>query len=152
MVETLADIATDGLLAILLATVVYFVAATAHERSHWLVGRIWSDDVTIIHLGYVFPFSVDFQSPNDVPPSVIRVAGIAPFLFCLPIGVVLFTTVDASFLVRVLLSLPFWAAAILSPSDLLALCYPRRFQELATEHERMGHLEVLDILVTEARG
>lgn len=151
MVETLADIATDGLLAILLATIVYFVATTAHERIHWIVGRIRSDDVTIIHLGYVFPFSVDFQSPNDVPQAVIRVAGIAPFLFCAPIAVVLFTVVDASFLVRVLLTLPFWAAAILGPSDILAFCYPRRFQELATEHERLGHLEVLNILVTEAR-
>jgi hypothetical protein len=152
VVENITDLATDGLLAMLLASIVYFVAATAHERSHWLVGRLWSDDVTIIHLGYVFPFSVDFQSPNDVPRSVIRVAGIAPFLFCLPIGVVLFTTIDASFLVRMVLSLPFWAAAILSPSDLLAICYPTRFQELAAEHERMGHLEVLDIVIAEASG
>lgn len=152
MVEVLIEIAMDGLLAILLAIVVYFVAATAHERSHWIVGRLWSEDVTVIHLAYVFPFSVDFRSPKDVPPTVIRVAGVAPSLFCVPTAYVLYTTVDVPFLARVLVSLPFWAAAILSPSDLLAFCYPERFQELACDHERMGHLAVLDVLIAELQG
>lgn len=152
MVEVLTEIATDGLLAMSLAIAVYFVAATAHERSHWIVGRLWSDDVTIIHMAYVFPFSVDFRSPNEVPPAVIRVAGIAPTLFCVPTAYLLYTTVDASFLGRVVVSLPFSAAAILSPSDLLAFCYPERFQELATDHDRMGHLAVLDVLIAELRG
>lgn len=149
--ETLAAVATDGLLAILLASVVYVVAATAHERSHWLVGRLWSADVTVLHLAYVFPFSVEFRSPYDVPPGVIRVAGVAPLLFCLPIGLGLFWGLEASFLVRLVLALPFVAAAILSPSDLLAGVSPVRFQELAAEHDRMAHLEVLEVLLAELR-
>lgn len=151
MPQVLAELATDGLLAILLALVLYFVAATAHERSHWLVGRLFSEDVTIIHLLRVFPASVDFREPYDVPTTVIRVAGVAPLLFCLPVAVVLFSTVDQPFLVRVLLALPFVGASLLSPSDLLAVVYPERFQEIASEHERLAHTEVLKLLLEEAR-
>lgn len=151
MVEALAEFAARGLLAILLAFVLYFAAATAHERSHWLVGRLWSDEVTVMHVFGFFPASVDFRAPYDVPPTVIRVAGIAPVLFCLPTAYLLFTLVEASFLVRLLLAVPFAAAAIVSPSDLLAFCYPERFQQVASEHEKMGHVAVLRLLIDEVR-
>lgn len=149
MVRGLVEPATEALLVISGAVAIYVLAATAHERSHWLVGRLWSNQVTVIHIFGAFPVSVDFRDPYDVPPSVIRIAGIAPCLFCLPLGVGIYTTLEASFQHRLAVALPFLAASLLSPSDLLAFCYPRRFQKLAAEHEQMTHLGVLDVLIEE---
>lgn len=151
MVRAIAELATGGLLLVGASLVIYAAAATLHERSHWLVGRVWSSEVGILHIFVVFPVSVDFRDPYDVPPAGIRVAGIAPLLFCLPIGLALFFGLETSFRVRAVLALPFVAASILSPSDLLACCYPRRFQEIATEHEQLTHLRVTEILLDELR-
>lgn len=149
MVQGLVEAATGALVLIAVALAIYVFAATVHERSHWVVARLWSSEVSVSHIFGVFPVSVDVGDPYDVPPPVIRVAGVAPTLFCLPVGVGIYTTVDASVQLRVVLTLPFLAASLLSPSDLLAACYPRRFQELATDHDQMTHLGVLDILLEE---
>lgn len=151
MVRALAEMATGVLLLIGVSLVVYVAAATLHERSHWAVGRLWSSDVRVRQLFVVFPVSVEFPSPYDVPPGAIRLAGAAPLLFCLPVGVALFTAVEASFRVRVILALPFWAASLLSPSDLLAVVYPRRFQAIAAEYEELSHLRVTEIILEEFR-
>lgn len=140
-----------GILTILLSVGIFFLAATFHERSHWLVSRIWSEDLSIIRKFGLFPASVDFGSPFDIPSCGMRIVGIAPFLFCLPTAVVLFMVLDSPFLIRVLLTLPFWAASILSPSDLLAFFYPERFQAIAANNESIGHFETIRILADEFR-
>lgn len=151
MVRALTEVATGALLLIGVSLGIYVAAATLHERSHWAVGRLWSSDVRVRQIFVVFPVSVEFPSPYDVPPGAIRLAGAAPLLVCLPVGLALFTTLEASFRVRIVLALPFWAASILSPSDLLAVLFPRRFQVVAAEHEKLTHLRVTEILLEELR-
>lgn len=125
------------------------ISSTLHEGSHWIVGRIWSSELEMFRLYLIFPVSVIFHSPYDLPPHGVRLTGVAPLLFWLPVAVTIYIVLDAAPIGRVLLSLPFWAAAILSPSDLLAILYPERFQEYAANGDAVGHIGMLKILLQE---
>lgn len=151
MSALLVNLAFRLIVGILMTIGIYFLASTIHERSHWLVGRIWSNDLHIIGKFGLFPASVDFGSPYDIPPYGIRLAGIAPFLVGAPVSAVLFLYLDYSFPLELLLTVPFWAAAILSPIDFLAFLYPERFQEIASENESISHIETIGLIVREFR-
>lgn len=149
MSALLVNLAFRLIVGILMTIGICFIASTIHERSHWLVGRIWPKDLHIIRKFGLFPASVDFGSPNDIPPYVIRLAGVAPFLVGAPVSAVLFLYLDYSLPLEMLLTVPFWAAAILSPIEILALFYPERFHEMASEKESVGHTEAIRLLVCE---
>lgn len=142
-----------GILTAYLALVVVItaVAAEFHERSHWIVARTRTEAVGIDRWRGVFPTSVVYYDPFALPSSVLRLSAVAPALFGLPVGFAVFSLVDASLPVRVLSALPFWTATLLSPSDLLAVFCPGRFQDFAAEDGLPGHLEMIGLLVEELR-
>jgi len=151
MSSPLVRISAVVLVSLLLIVVLSYVAAVVHEGSHWIVGRLWTTDVTITRWKTLLPVSVNFQAPFQLPSYAVRLSGIAPLLIGFPLGFATLLVLKEPFLVRALLALPFWAAMLLSPSDLLAICYPTRFQEHASTNDAGGHLEMLRILVDEVR-
>lgn len=151
MSSALVMIGAVVLISLAVIVVLSYIAAVVHEGSHWIVGRLWTTDVTIIRWKTVLPVSVNFHAPFQLPAYAVRLSGIAPLLVGFPLGFAIFLMLEEPFPVRVLLALPFWAAMLLSPSDLLAICYPTRFQEYASTNDVGGHLEILRILVDEVR-
>lgn len=151
MSSALVRIGAVVLVSLLLIVVLSYVAAVVHEGSHWIVGRLWTTDVTITRWKTVLPVSVNYHAPFQLPAYAIRLSGIAPLLIGFPLGLAVFLLLAEPFPVRVLVALPFWAATFLSPSDLLAICYPTRFQEYASTNDASGHLEMLCLLIDEAR-
>lgn len=133
--------------------VLYFVLAyaEAHERSHWLVGRIWTNNISIYRKYGVVPTTVNYRSPYDLPQCGMRVAGIAPLLFCPIIGSLTFSFLDVGFLIRVVISGPFFLAGVPSLSDLLAFFFPIRFQEYAEITDIGDRREMRSILFQEIR-
>lgn len=124
-----------------------------HEGSHWLVGRIWTSDLSVVWRHRIVPEAVSFHSPFQVPPHAIRLSAMAPILFYLPITIFVFSIIS-DLRSGLILSLPFSFAAIrviLSPGDLLAILFPTRFQEYAVETDAPSHVEVLHILAEEIR-
>lgn len=149
MAGTLFQYILSAMIIVLMSIGIYLISSAFHEGSHWIIGRIWSDDLQILRLYLIFPVSVIFHSPYDLPSPGVRLAGVAPMLFCLPVAVAIYITLDASSIGRVLFSLPFWAASILSPSDLLAILYPKRFQEHASNGDAVGQIGMIKILLGE---
>lgn len=136
-------------IVVLMSVGIFMIASFLHEGSHWIVGRLWSSELEILRLYLVFPVSVSFHSPYDLPPHGVRLTGVAPLLFWLPGAVTIYLALAAAPVGRVLLSVPFWAATILSPSDVLAFLYPERFQEYAANGDAVGHIGMIKILLEE---
>lgn len=151
MSSVLVSLGSVVLVSLSLIVVLSYVAAVVHEGSHWIVGRLWTTDVTITRWKTVLPVSVNYHAPFQLPSYAIRLSGIAPLLFGFPLGLAVFLMFVEPFHVRVLVAFPFWAATLLSPSDLLAICYPTRFQEYASTNDAGGHIEMLRILIDEVR-
>jgi len=151
MSPALVRIGAVVLVSLLLIVVLSYVAAVVHEGSHWIIGRLWTTDVTITRWKTMLPVSVNYHAPFQLPSYAVRLSGIAPLLIGFPLGLAVFLMLEGPLPARVLLALPFWAAMLLSPSDLLAICFPTRFQEYATTNESGGHLEMLRILIDEVR-
>lgn len=139
----------SAIIVVLSSLGIGMIALTLHECSHWIVGRLWSSEIEIIRLSLIFPVSMRFHSPYDFPPHGVRLVGGAPLLFWLPVAAAIYVAFYASPFGRFLFSLPFWWAAIPSPSDLLAILYPRRFQEYAASGGAVGHIGMLKILFRE---
>jgi len=151
MSSVLVSLGSVVLVSLSLIVVLSYVAAVVHEGSHWIVGRLWTTDVTITRWKTVLPVSVNYHAPFQLPSYAIRLSGIAPLLFGFPLGLAVFLMLVEPFHVRVLVALPFWTATLFSPSDLLAICYPTRFQEYASTNDASGHIEMLRILIDEVR-
>jgi len=151
MNSALMSIGAVVMITLLLIVVLSWIAAVAHEGSHWLVGRLWTTEITITRWKAVLPVSVNYHAPFRLPSYAIRMSGIAPLLFCFPLAVAVFTMLNEPFQMRVLVSLPFWAGMLLSPSDVLAICFPKRFQEYASTNDSGSHVEMLRMLVEESR-
>lgn len=149
MAGILFQYAYSGIIVVLSSLGIAMISLHLHEGSHWIVGRLWSSEIEIIRLSLIFPISMRFHSPYEFPPHGVRFVGVAPLLFWLPVAVAIYVAFYASPLGRFLFSLPFWWAAIPSPSDLLAILYPRRFQEYAASGDAVGHIEMLKILFRE---
>ncbi|QLD89616.1 hypothetical protein HWV07_11480 [Natronomonas salina] len=149
MMGLLFQYAYSTVIVLLMSIGVFMIASTLHEGTHWIVGRIWSSELEILRLDIVFPVAVIFHSPYDLPPHGVRLTGVAPLLFWLPVAVTIYVALAAAPVGRVLLSVPFWAAAILSPSDVLAFLYPERFQEYAANGNAVGHIGMIKILLQE---
>ena len=149
MVGILFQYVYSAIIVVLSSLGISMISLNLHEGSHWVVGRLWSSEIEIIRLSLIFPISMRFHSPYDFPPHGVRLVGVAPLLFWLPVAAAIYVAFYASPLGRVLLSLPFWAAAIPSPSDVLAFLYPRRFQEYAANDNEVGHFGMLKILLHE---
>lgn len=144
--------ATIHMISALLIFVLCYLATVFHEGSHWVMARIWSDDLGVVPKFWIFPGAINIRSPYEIPPHGIRLAGMAPLLFCLPPFLILFFILDAHYLVRLLITFPLWAAAlIISPPDLLAILYPRRFQKFAASADGGGMREGTKILIDEIR-
>lgn len=139
----------SAIIIVLSSLGISMISLNLHEGSHWIVGRLWSSEIEINRLSLIFPISMRFHSPYDFPPHGVRFVGVAPLLFWLPVAVAIYVAFYASPLGRVLFSLPFWWAAIPSPSDVLAILYPRRFQAYATNDNEVGHIGMLKILLQE---
>lgn len=139
----------SAIIVVLMSVGIFMISSTLHEGSHWIMGRLWSSELELLRMYLVFPVSVITHSQYDFPPNGVRLAGVAPLLFWLPVAVLIYVTLYTSSLGCVLLSLPFWAAAILSPSDLLALLYPERFQEYVAQDDAVGHIGTIKILLHE---
>jgi len=127
------------------------VAAEFHERSHWVVARVWTRDVHIDRWRGVFAKTVVFHEPFDIPTYGVRLAGFAPALFGLIVGTMMFFLISTPFGISLLVALPFWASMLLSPSDLLAIVSPSRFQKFAEGNDSSGHIEMVKILLNEIR-
>lgn len=125
------------------------IALILHEGSHWIVGRLWSSEIEITRLSLIFPVSMRFHAPYDFPPHGVRFVGVAPLLFWVPVAAAIYVAFYASPLARFLFSLPFWWAAVPIPSDVLAVLYPKRFQEFAASGDAVGHNGMLKILLQE---
>ncbi|MEF8757406.1 MAG: hypothetical protein V5A33_04125, partial [Halobacteriales archaeon] len=80
-----------------------------------------------------------------------RLAGLAPTLLGSTVGTALFFLIDAPLAIRLLVALPFWVSIMLSPSDMLAVISPRRFQKFSAENDSAGHIEATKILLKEIR-
>lgn len=141
--------ALSAIIIVLSSLGISMISLNLHEGSHWIVGRLWSSEIEINRLSLIFPISMRFHSPYDFPPHGVRFVGVAPLLFWLPVAVAIYVAFYSSPLGRVLFSLPFWWAAIPSPSDVLAILYPRRFQAYATNDNEVGHIGMLKILLQE---
>lgn len=146
MMALLFQYVLSAVMLVLMSIGIFMISSTLHEGSHWLVGRLWSSEVEILRLYLIFPVSVSFDAPYDLPPHGVRLSGGAPLLFWLPPALTVYLLLDTAPVGRVLLSVPFWAAAILSPSDLLAILYPDRFQEYADNDSEVGHIGMIKLL------
>ena len=149
MVGILFQYVLSALIVVLSSLGIGMISLNLHEGSHWIMGRLWSSEIEIIRLSLIFPVSMRFHSPFDFPPHGVRLVGVAPLLFWLPVAVAIYVAFYALPLGRVLFSLPFWWAAVPSPSDTLAFLYPRRFQEYAASDDVVGHIGMLKILLQE---
>lgn len=82
----------------------------------------------------------------------MRLCGIFPAFFGYFLGTMLYTQIKAPWEVRFLIAIPFITAAVfLSPSDYLAIFFPRRFQKEASEADVISHGDALRILLEEVR-
>lgn len=151
MIGTVLDIAAALALTLGLSAVISLAATEIHERSHWLVARIWSKSVSIDRWQGVIASTVVYHSPLEIPPYGIRLSGIAPVLVGFPLGLTVLAMLDAPLSIRLLAALPFLATMILSPSDVLAILFPERFQEFAVENDSAQHREMVKLLVEEFR-
>lgn len=143
-----------GLILALYATLIVaivFLASEIHERSHWLFGRIWTREITIHRTWWIFASYVNYHSPYDFSSKGMRISSAAPFIVGLTLSLLGFTLIDESLKFEVILNLPFMAAMILSPSDLLGIFFPERFQNYASSNDEAGHWEMVQILAEEAR-
>lgn len=148
-IEMLLQYVLAAIVVLLSSLGIGMISLTLHEGSHWIVARRWSSEIEITRLSLIFPVSMRFHSPYDFPPHGVRLVGAAPLLFWLPVAVAIYVALYASPLGRFLFSLPFWWAAIPSPSDVLAVLYPRRFQEYAASGDTVGHIGTIKILLQE---
>ena len=149
MVGILSQYAYSVIIVVLSSLGIGMISLNLHEGSHWIVGRLWSSEIEIIRLSPILPISMEFHAPYDFPPHGVRLVGVAPLLFWLPVAIAVYLAFYASPLGRFLFSLPFWWAAIPSPSDVLAVLYPRRFQAYAANVTEVGHIGMLKILFQE---
>lgn len=134
-----------------LTVVLIFLTCEVHERSHWLFGRIWTREITIHRTWWIFASYVNYHSPHDFSSKGMRISSVAPFIVGLSLTLLGFTLLDESLGFEVILNLPFMVAMILSPSDLLGIFFPERFQNYASSNDEAGHREMVRILIEEAR-
>lgn len=76
---------TTHVIFALLIFLLCYLAAVFHEGSHWVMARIWSADLGVVPKFWIFSGAINIRSPYEIPPHGIRLAGMVPLLFCLPL-------------------------------------------------------------------
>lgn len=135
------------LLSPLLAAGEVLLYSTFHERSHWIVGRIWTKKMEIKRLHGIFPHRVDFEDLCDLPQYAVRLIGIAPFVS----GAVLTSLVyslDLPLTSKVVLGIPFVASLVPSPGDIMAITRPNLFKIYVDKDLSKSHIEILKIVLS----
>lgn len=142
------NMAILDLLAQIVAIIVGgIVGFHVHERTHYLLGRIWTKDLWLEGPHRILPDVLMYGSPESLPPHGIRIAGSAPLIYMpfLPVSLVNWLsgmTVVSGFIFVVIL-----VASFPSPSDLLAVFRPERWKRMAVHSPDNSHAENLKLLV-----
>lgn len=158
-------IGTLALFVLVVSLPILFIAAEFHERSHWVVARIWTTEVEIERKRGILAHTVNFHKPFDLPLYGVRIAGFAPVIFGLItattiyismpylinyiIGPPIFLSLDWSQEIQWILTTPFAVSMLLSPVDFYAILAPREFQKFAERNDSATFTETLKLLKDE---
>ena len=124
-----------------------------HEYSHYFVSRIWMDRSDLrVNLRNM---STEFDSPYSAPTWGIRIIASIPYVLMLTTAGVYYalygfpdlslTTLTSFFNVG-MISFFMGLGLGVSPSDLLGVLFPSRFQEFAKNHTKKSTQSALTIL------
>jgi hypothetical protein len=146
----------DGELIRPLASIVAVVvggilAFHVHERTHYYLARIWTDDLHIQYSHKLLPHRVLYESPEDLPSYAIRIVGGGPILYTPLFLVALQLWTHNMNAVNSLLLGTTVAGLAISPSDLLALLRPNVWRKMAIQGSERTHKELLELLLGIAR-
>lgn len=123
-----------------------------HEYTHWAAGKLFSGDPKVLYDSWhkiPYPYAVEYRELEQMSDWEIRIAGIAPHIVWTTVAISYldkgFSAIDMNLLLMIsrlvegMHSTPFptlvfviasvVAGASVSPSDLVATFYPRRYRE-----------------------
>lgn len=123
-----------------------------HEYTHWAAGKLFSGDPNVLYDSWYkipYPYAVEYRELEQMSDWEIRIAGIAPHIVWTTVAIFYLAKasypVDMNFLLMInrlvesmhstpLPTLVFVIASVaagasVSPSDLVATFYPRRYRE-----------------------
>jgi hypothetical protein len=142
-----------GILTVILTVFAVFLGTHFHEISHYIVARIWTNDVSIRYIYLIFPVSVEVPGIDEVPTWGIRTLGVAPQLFLFPVIGYLylrfelpFTLLSFGFVPASVYSALLGGGLVTSPGDWIAVLFPDEFRKMADTDESFSHLENLRFL------
>jgi hypothetical protein len=130
----------------------YYMFYYFHEYTHWVAGKLFSGNPNALYnkwYGIPYPYAVEYKQLAQMPDWGVRISGISPhlvwFTIALPYLVDGFSLIDADFILMinqvvetihstspltiVLITAATVAGVSVSPSDLVATFYPRKYRE-----------------------
>lgn len=130
-----------------------FLGVLLHESTHWIIARIWTEDVTIgsSYDRVPFPDRTEFKNPWDLPDYGVRIAGISPIIY---LFLFLYTMWGYSGDITLYSTAPlffFLGASIISIHDMMAFLFPERWRELTDSEEEYSQRQVVSFLFQEIR-
>ena len=129
---------------------IYF-GLSIHELTHYSVGKLRGANANIITGQFHMPNKVIFENPRGLSQNTIRIAtGLVMIYPVLAIMFLIFIGLPESGIESIVLFTLMGASGV-SPSDLLGMLYPERWQEYAVNYSGEGHRDTLRILFQQIR-
>ena len=135
-----------------------------HEYVHWTAGKLFSGDPSVLYRFWYkipYPYAVEFNSLSMMPNPGVRIAGISPHLIWMIVSLYHISISDflistdvflmaeslhsISFSTLVITSAAFAAGVSVSPSDVVAAIYPRKYRKFTGQD--LSHREWFLVLI-----